>query len=85
MCTRSVKPVYPPDAKAARVQGPVVLHAVIGPIGQVQSVEVVSGHPLLTQAAIDAVKRWKFRPYILQGKAVEVDTQIRVNFTLSEQ
>jgi len=85
LCLSRTMPVYPPDAKAARVQGQVILHAVIGTIGQVQTAQVVSGHPLLTQAAIDAVKQWKFRPYTLQGKAVEVDTEIRVNFELNGQ
>ena len=81
--TSSVPPVYPELARAARVQGAVVMRAVIGKSGAVQELQVVSGQPLLTQAALDAVKQWKYRPYILNGNPVEVDTQITVNFTLS--
>jgi protein TonB len=81
---RDVKPVYPQMAKIARVQGPVVLAAIIGKDGTIQNLHVVStASPLLNQAAIDAVKEWKYRPYILNGEPVEVDTQITVNFTLS--
>lgn len=79
-----VAPVYPPDAKAARVQGHVVLQAVIGKTGDVSSLHVVSGHPLLTQAAMDTVRQWKYRPYILNGNPIEVDTTVTVNFALSE-
>jgi protein TonB len=79
-----VQPVYPTDAKVARVQGPVLLHAIIGKDGSIQSVNVVSSaSPLLDQAALDAVRQWKYRPYILNGTPVEVDTQMTVNFTLS--
>ena len=79
-----VQPTYPPDAKAARVQGSVVLHAIIGKDGSVQSLNIIdSASPLLAQAALDAVKQWKYRPYLLNGNPVEVDTQITVNFTLS--
>ena len=79
-----VQPTYPPDAKAARVQGSVVLHAIIGRDGSIQSLNIISSaSPLLAQAALDAVKQWKYRPYLLNGNPVEVDTQIAVNFTLS--
>jgi protein TonB len=78
-----VQPVYPPLARTARVQGSVVLAAVIGKDGTIQNLHVISGHPLLTQAALDAVKQWRYRPYILNGEPVEVDTQVTVNFTLS--
>ena len=79
-----VTPQYPPMAKIARVQGPVVLAAVIGKDGSIQGLRVVStASPLLVQAALDAVRQWKYKPYILNGEPVEVDTTVTVNFTLS--
>jgi TonB family protein len=83
MVNSKVQPIYPPDAKAARVQGSVVIAVIIGKDGNVQSERLVSGHPLLSPAAMDAVKGWKYRPYVLNGDPVEVDTQITVNFTLA--
>ena len=76
-------PVYPPAAKAAHVQGIVVLHALISKEGTIESLHVVSGPPLLVGAAMDAVKRWKYRPYMLKGVPVEVETTINVNFTFA--
>jgi protein TonB len=78
-----VEPVYPQIAKTARIQGTVILAAVIGKDGAIQNLHVVSGHPLLTNAAMDAVKQWRYRPYILNGEPVEVDTQVEVHFTLA--
>src|SRR5450631_1540952 len=78
-----VEPLYPAIAKAAHVQGTVILAAVIGKDGTIQNLHVVSGHPLLQGAAMDAVKQWRYRPYILNGEPVEVDTQVVVNFTLA--
>lgn len=79
-----VMPQYPQMAKIARVQGPVVLAAVIGKDGTIQNLHVIStASPLLNQAALEAVKQWRYRPYILNGEPVEVDTTITVNFTLS--
>ena len=79
-----VMPQYPQMAKIARVQGPVVLAAVIGKDGAIQNLHVIStASPLLNQAALEAVKQWRYRPYILNGEPVEVDTTITVNFTLS--
>lgn len=78
-----VTPSYPPDARAARIQGSVVMAVIIGKDGSVQSERLISGHPLLAPAAMDAVKQWKYRPYLLNGNPVEVDTQITVNFTLA--
>jgi periplasmic protein TonB len=78
-----VKPQYPALARQARIQGTVVLQAVIDKEGKVQHLQVVSGHPLLIQAAMDAVKQWRYKPYYLNGEPVEVDTQININFTLS--
>lgn len=81
----SVPPVYPADAKKARQQGSVVLHTVIGTDGNVKSVDVVNSAGVsLDQAAMDSVRQWKYRPYLLNGTPMEVDTQITVNFTLSQ-
>ncbi len=79
---KQVKPEYPPLAKSARIQGSVVLHAVIGKDGKVQGVQVISGHPMLASAAVNAVKQWKYKPYVLNGQPVEIDTNITVNFKL---
>jgi protein TonB len=76
------KPVYPTLARQARIQGNVVLHAIIGKDGRVAQLEVMSGHPLLVQAALDAVKQWLYKPTLLNGDAVEVDTTITVTFTM---
>jgi protein TonB len=78
-----VTPQYPPEAGRKRVEGTVVLMAVIGKDGTVRDVRVESGLPLLAQAAIDAVKQWRYKPYLLNGEPVEVDSQITINFTLS--
>jgi len=80
---KKVQPQYPALARQARIQGAVVLQASIGKDGNVQNLRAVSGHPMLTPAAIEAVKQWKYRPYFLNGEAVEVDTTITVNFTLA--
>jgi TonB family protein len=77
-------PVYPPLAKQARVQGTVQLSARIGKDGTVENLAVISGHPLLVQAAEDAVKQWVYQPTLLNGQPVEVITEIDVNFTLSQ-
>jgi protein TonB len=80
---RQIKPTYPPLAQQTRVQGSVVLQAMIAHDGSIQQLQVLSGHPLLVKAAVDAVKQWRYRPYSLNGEAVEVETQITVNFTLN--
>jgi len=77
------KPVYPPLAKQARIQGTVKFTAIIGRDGTIQNLTLVSGHPLLVQAATEAVKQWRYKPTLLNGEPVEVVTQIDVNFTLS--
>ena len=79
---RRVQPVYPPLAVQARIQGMVVLRAVISREGIIENLQVVSGHPMLIPAALEAVRRWHYRPYLLNGEPVEVETQIMVNFTL---
>jgi len=78
-----VAPTYPPEAGRARIEGTVVLLAVIGKDGSVQDVRIESGLPILTQAAIDAVKQWRYKPYMIDGEPVEVDSRITINFTLS--
>jgi protein TonB len=75
-----VEPVYPRPAVLAGIQGEVKLHAIIARNGTIQSLNAVSGHPLLVRAAMDAVGQWRYRPYILNGEAVEVETFITVNF-----
>jgi periplasmic protein TonB len=77
-----VKPEYPPSAKMARIQGVVRLEAVISKDGTIQNLKVLTGHPLLVKAAIDAVARWRYQPTLLNGDPLEVVTEIDVNFTL---
>ena len=78
-----VPPQYPPEAGRARIEGTVVLMALIGRDGIVQDVRVESGLPILAQAAIDAVRQWRYKPYMIDGEPVEVDSRITINFTLS--
>jgi protein TonB len=77
-----ITPPYPKIAVVTHTQGSVVLQALIGRDGSIQNLHVVSGHPLLIKAAVDAVKQWRYRPYLLNNEPVEVETQITVNFTL---
>jgi protein TonB len=79
---QKVTPAYPEIAKLARQQGTVVLHAIIGRDGRIEQLQAISGPPLLIKAAADAVGQWRYRPYILNGQPVEVETQIIVNFRL---
>ena len=81
---RQPKPAYPPLARSARIQGTVRFTAVIAKDGTIQNLQLVSGHPLLVQSAQDAVKQWLYKPTMLNGEAVEVITQIDVNFTLTQ-
>jgi protein TonB len=80
---RKIQPNYPPLARQARIQGSVLLQAEISKDGSIENLHLISGHPMLAPAAIEAVKQWKYKPYILNGEPVEVETQITVNFTLS--
>jgi TonB family protein len=84
MLLSQVKPVYPPDAKEARIQGVVILEALIGKDGNVNEVKAISGHPMLQQAAIDAVSQWKYKPTLLNGQPVEVVTTVTVNFSFQQ-
>lgn len=79
---RKVTPAYPPLARSVRIQGPVVLEALISKAGTIENLRALSGHPMLIPAALDAVRQWQYRPYILNGEPIEVETQITVNFTL---
>ena len=76
------QPLYPPLARQARIQGNVILHAIIDKDGRVGELQVISGHPLLVQSALDAVKNWRYQPTQLNGEPVEVDTTITVSFVL---
>lgn len=80
---RRVQPIYPLQARRSGIQGPVKLLTVIGKDGKVESVNLISGHPLLAPAAIAAVQQWAYQPYLLKGQPVEVETEILVNFNLS--
>jgi len=77
---RNVKPIYPAIALAAGIEGEVVLQAEIGKDGRIENLRAVSGNPLLIRAALDAVQQWRYRPYLLNGGPVEVETQITVRF-----
>ena len=82
MLVHQVQPAYPGIAKAARIQGNVVLQAIISKDGSIQDLQLVSGHPMLVPAAIEAVKQWRYRPYLLNEQPVEVETTISVIFSL---
>jgi len=83
LLVRRVNPNYPPLARQARIQGQVILQAEISKTGDIQNLRLISGHPMLAPAAIDAVKQWKYKPYLLNGEPVEVETTVQVNFTLA--
>jgi dipeptidyl-peptidase-4 len=80
--TRKVDPVYPESSRMAHVQGDVVLRAVIDKQGTVAQLTTISGHPLLIQSALDAVKQWTYKPFLLNGEAVEVETMVTVRFRM---
>ena len=80
---KKVSPKYPKEARKKRIQGVVRLHAIIGKDGSISDLQVVSGDPILTKAAMEAVRQWKYRPTLLEGRPVEVDTTIDVIFTLN--
>jgi protein TonB len=79
---RKIDPIYPPMAKVAHIQGDVLLQAVISKTGTIENLRAVSGHPILIQAALDAVRQWKYKPYQLNNEAVEVETQVKVTFRM---
>ncbi|MGD0416064.1 MAG: energy transducer TonB [Terriglobales bacterium] len=78
-----VQPSYPTLARQAHVQGTVELRAIISKAGTIENLVVVRGHPMLAPAAIDAVRQWRYRPYLLNNEPIEVETEITVNFVLS--
>lgn len=80
---KKVTPNYPPLARQARIQGTVVLQAEISKEGTIQNLQLISGHAMLAPAAIEAVKQWRYKPYLLNGEPVAVETQVVVNFSLS--
>lgn len=77
-----MNPEYPSDAREQHIQGVVILKVNIDKEGNVYNVELISGHPLLAPAAMAAVRQWKYKPYLLNGMPVEVETQVQVNFVL---
>jgi protein TonB len=80
---RKVPPVYPSLARSARIQGSVVVYALISKAGTIENLQVLSGHPMLAGAAIEAIRQWRYRPYILNNEPIEVETQIIVTFSLA--
>jgi bla regulator protein blaR1 len=84
LIVKKVPPVYPEPALQAHIEGAVVLNATIGKQGDVENLQVVSGHPQLVPAAIEAVKQWKYQPYLWQGEPIEVTTQLHISFPFSE-
>jgi protein TonB len=81
---QKIVPQYPSIARSARIQGIVVLAAIISREGSIQDLKVISGHPFLVPPALAAVQQWRYRPYLLSGVPVEVETTITVDFTLSQ-
>src|SRR5271155_4753835 len=79
LLVRKVNPNYPPLARQARIQGTVVLQAQISKTGDIQNLQLISGHPMLAPAAIEAVKQWKYKPYLLNGEPVAVETTVQGN------
>jgi protein TonB len=82
MIVHRVEPLYPSTAKLVRIQGEVVLRAVISKEGRIEGLQVISGHPLLAPAAVNAISQWRFRPYQLNGSPIEVEAQVTVRFKL---
>jgi protein TonB len=78
-----MQPSYPPLARQARIQGTVELRAIVSKAGTIENLVVVHGHPMLSAAAIEAVRQWRYRPYLLNNEPIEVETEITVNFLLS--
>ena len=83
LLVKKVQPTYPPLARQARIQGTVVLQAEISKDGTIENLRLSSGHPMLAPAAIEVGKQWRYRPYMLNGEPVAVETTVMVNFTLS--
>jgi protein TonB len=82
LLTKKVQPVYPKNAQAMRVEGAVELMATISKTGDISHVTVLSGDSQLAKAAVEAVKQWKYKPYLLNGEPVDIQTQVTINFKL---
>jgi TonB family protein len=82
LAVHKIAPIYPPEARREGIQGQVLLRARISKEGKIADLKLISGPPQLVQAAIDAVQQWRYKPYLLLGEPVEMDTEIAVNFTL---
>jgi periplasmic protein TonB len=82
LLTKKVTPEYPDEARNKHITGSVVMKALISQEGDVQKLIVLSGDPLLVASAVEAAKQWKYKPYLLQGQPVEVETQITMIFSL---
>ena len=80
-----IEPTYPPVARAAHIQGVVVLTAIIDKEGNIQNLQIVSGHPMLVPAAIEGVKQWRYKPFLLNGQPLEVETAVTVTFSLRSE
>jgi len=80
--THDVSPIYPPAARNAGIQGDVILQATIDTKGHITNIRAVQGDPILVKASIDAVKEWRYRPYVFKGEPVEVETTIKIVFHL---
>ena len=80
---QKITPTYPEDAKAARIHGAVFLQVEISKEGAISDIKLISGHPALVPAAIEAVRQWRYKPYLLNGRPIAVETQVQVNFALS--
>jgi periplasmic protein TonB len=80
--THNVDPIYPPAARKAGIYGDVVLHATIDTKGKISNIRPVQGAPILVKASIDAVKGWRYKPYLFNGEPVEVETTVTIHFRL---
>jgi periplasmic protein TonB len=85
MLVSKVNPEYPREARRGHIFGTVVMHAIISKTGDVENLTVLSGQEELRQASIDAVRQWKYKPYLLNGQPTEVDTTITVNFQINNR
>lgn len=82
LLVKKAQPTYPPSALRMRIEGAVQLMATISKNGNISAVKILSGDPQLARTAVDAVKQWKYKPYLLNGEPVEIQTQVTVNFKL---
>lgn len=81
---KKVQPRYPEEARKKRIKGSVVMRAIISREGDIQELTVISGDPILAEAALQAGRQWKYKPYLLQGQPVEIESQITMNFDFPE-